>query len=174
VIAKLDADAPTGKTTAAKYGISGFPTLKFFSKDSTEPETYDNQRSEEALAQFLNTKAGTFRAVGGGLNEMAGRISAFDEVAEKLVKGDASSLKDVSETIKKLAEESNEPYAAYYVKVLDKLSKNDEDAERELKRIQGILKKGGLARKKVDEFTCKTNILSRFVLEKKPEVKDEL
>ena len=36
VIAKVDCDAE--KSLAQRFGVSGYPTLKFFPKGSTEPE----------------------------------------------------------------------------------------------------------------------------------------
>lgn len=63
-------------------------------------------------------------------------------------------------------------YAEYYVRVFDKLSKSDGYAAKELARLDGILKKGGLAPEKLDEFTSKTNILRRFIA--KAVGKDEL
>lgn len=36
VIAKVDADAD--RTLGGRFGVRGFPTLKFFPKGSTEPE----------------------------------------------------------------------------------------------------------------------------------------
>lgn len=36
IIAKVDADAE--KSLAKRFGVSGYPTLKFFPKGSTEPE----------------------------------------------------------------------------------------------------------------------------------------
>jgi len=55
-------------------------------------------------------------------------------------------------------------YAEYYVRVFDKLSKSDNYVAKELARLDGIIKKGGLAPEKLDEFTSKINILKRFVL----------
>jgi protein disulfide-isomerase A6 len=69
VVANLDADAVPNKPLAEKYGVKGFPTIKFFSKDNKEPEAYEGGRTEEAFVSFLNEKCGTHRAVGGGLND---------------------------------------------------------------------------------------------------------
>jgi len=55
-------------------------------------------------------------------------------------------------------------YAEYYVRVFDKLSKSDNYVAKELARLDGIIKKGGLAPEKLDEFTSKINILKRFVM----------
>jgi protein disulfide-isomerase A6 len=173
VIAKVDCDSPAGKATAQRFGVSGYPTLKFFPKGSTEPIPYEGGRTEAALTEFLNKNAGTSRAVGGGLNDEAGRIAAFDEEIKQLIKGDADSLKIVSEKVLKLAEDSKEIYATYYVKALSKLAKDEEYAEKELKRLQGILNRGGLQSKKIDELKSKANILAQFVANKTEEVKEE-
>ena len=69
VVANVDADAAHNKELAAKYDISSFPTIKFFSKDNKEPEAYTGGRSEDAFVAYLNEKCGTHRSVGGGLND---------------------------------------------------------------------------------------------------------
>ncbi|KAF8249561.1 disulfide isomerase [Wilcoxina mikolae CBS 423.85] len=173
IIANIDADAANGKATAQKFGVTGYPTLKFFPKGSTEPIPYEGSRSEAGIINFLNDKAGTNRAAGGGLNDEAGRIAAFDEEIQKLVKGDSDSLKTVTEKVLRLAEDSKDIYASYYVKALGKLAKNEKYIEKEITRLRGILEKGGLASKKADELTCKANILAQFFAEK-PDNKDEL
>lgn len=38
IIAKVDADAD--KTLGGRFGVRGFPTLKFFPRGSTTPEEY--------------------------------------------------------------------------------------------------------------------------------------
>jgi len=173
VIANLDADAANGKETARKFDVTGFPTLKFFPKGSTEPIPYDGSRTEAAFVKFLNDHAGTARTVGGGLSELGGRIATFDGELEALVKGDANSLKAVTKKIEKLAKASNDAYAAYYVKVLGKLKGGEGYVEKELERLKKILSKGGLVGKKQDELTAKANILAQFYAEK-TSTKDEL
>ena len=69
VVANIDADAVPNKPLAAKYGVTGFPTIKFFSKDTKEPIAYEGGRTEADFVSFLNEKCGTHRAVGGGLND---------------------------------------------------------------------------------------------------------
>lgn len=57
-IAKVDADAE--KELGKKYGISGFPTLKWFPGDSgkSEPEDYKSGRDLESLSAFITDKTG--------------------------------------------------------------------------------------------------------------------
>ena len=57
VIAAVDADAHNA--LGSKYGVSGFPTLKFFEKGSTDATDYDSKRSADAVINFINEKAGT-------------------------------------------------------------------------------------------------------------------
>jgi len=174
LIAKVDAEAENAKATAKDQGVSSYPTIKFFPKGSKEPEAYNGGRSEADLVKFLNEKAGTHRAVGGGLDATAGTIEAFDSLVAKITGG--SSIAEVAaEATKAVADfktGAQYKYAEYYVKVFDKLSKSDNYASKELARLDKIIKKGGLAPEKLDEFTSKTNILRRFV--KNAVGKDEL
>ncbi|KAJ3388295.1 hypothetical protein HDU84_009880 [Entophlyctis sp. JEL0112] len=56
IIAKVDADAH--KDLGKKYGVTGFPTLKWFPKDTTSPEDYSSGRDLESLASFVSSKTG--------------------------------------------------------------------------------------------------------------------
>lgn len=69
IVANVDADDKKNSELSKKYDISGFPTLKFFPKDSKTPVDYESGRTEADLVAFLNEKCGTHRAVGGGLND---------------------------------------------------------------------------------------------------------
>lgn len=177
MIAKVDADAETGKGTAAEYGVSGYPTVKFFPQGSTTAEDYNGGRSEEDLVAFLNEKAGTHRAVGGGVDATAGTIGPLDAIVAKFT-ASGLALSEAAAAAKKAAEilkaDAQAKHAAYYVRVFDKLSKSSEYAAKELTRLQGIVSKGGLAESKVDELTAKTNILRKFVEKATSEDKDEL
>ncbi|TVY71342.1 Protein disulfide-isomerase erp38 [Lachnellula suecica] len=165
LIAKVDAEAENAKATAQDQGVSSYPTIKFFPKGSKEPEAYNGGRTEADLVAFINEKAGTHRAVGGGLDAVAGTIEALDTLVSKFTGGSsiAEVAAEATEAAKSLKEGAQYKYAEYYVKVFDKISKNDGYAAKELARLDNILKKGGLAPEKLDEFTSKTNILRRFV-----------
>ncbi|AEO56219.1 hypothetical protein MYCTH_2300901 [Thermothelomyces thermophilus ATCC 42464] len=176
VIAKVDADAETGKRTAAEYGVSGYPTIKFFPAGSTTPEDYNGARSEESFVTFLNEKTGTHRVAGGGLDATAGTVEALDTIVAKLVGGTA--LAEAAAEAKKVAEsltdEVQAKYAKYYLRVFEKLSKSEEYAAKELARLEGIIKKGGLVPTKLDELTIKTNVLRKFVEKATDGEKEEL
>ncbi|EYU38104.1 hypothetical protein MIMGU_mgv1a0087951mg, partial [Erythranthe guttata] len=57
VIAKVDCDEH--KSVCSKYGVSGYPTIQWFPKGSLEPKKYEGARNAEALAEYVNTEAGT-------------------------------------------------------------------------------------------------------------------
>jgi len=70
LVANIDGNEEKNAEISAKFGIQGFPTLKFFPKgDKEHPVEYEGGRSEEDLVDFLNEQCATERAVGGGLNE---------------------------------------------------------------------------------------------------------
>lgn len=174
LVAKVDAEAENAKATAKDQGVSSYPTIKFFPKGSKEPEPYTGGRTEAALVSFLNEKAGTHRAPGGGLDATAGTIEALDTLVAKLTGGSSISevAAEATKAVADLKSGAQYKYAEYYVKVFDKLSKSDSYAANELARLDKIIQKGGLAPEKLDEFTSKTNILKRFVA--KAVGKDEL
>lgn len=55
-IAKVDADAE--KDLGRKYGVQGFPTLKFFDGKSKDPVDYSGGRDIESLQSFITDKTG--------------------------------------------------------------------------------------------------------------------
>jgi protein disulfide-isomerase A6 len=55
-IAKVDADAH--KELGRKWGVQGFPTLKWFDGKSSTPEDYKSGRDLESLTAFINGKTG--------------------------------------------------------------------------------------------------------------------
>lgn len=57
VIASVDADQH--RSLGARFGVSGYPTLKWFPAGSTEPEDYRQGRAIDDLVDFVNRKAGT-------------------------------------------------------------------------------------------------------------------
>jgi protein disulfide-isomerase A6 len=159
-IAKVDAEAPNAKATAERFGVTGYPTLKFFPKGSTEPVAYEGARSEEAFVTFLNEHAGTHRAPGGGLDNKAGTIEALNTIVYRIQSGEA--LDTLSKEVAKAAASLTDAYAKYYVKVFEKLSKSEGYAIKELKRLEGLLKKGGISSEKADDLTSRMNILRLF------------
>ena len=68
-MANVDGDDKKNGVLTEKYGVKGFPTIKFFAKNDKTPISYEGGRSEADFVAFLNDKCGTQRAVGGGLTD---------------------------------------------------------------------------------------------------------
>ena len=56
VIAKVDADSE--KSLGKRFGVQGFPTIKFFDGKSDKPEDYNGGRDLESLSEFITKKTG--------------------------------------------------------------------------------------------------------------------
>lgn len=167
LIAKVDCEAPNAKATAEEAGVKSYPTINYYPKGSKEPVAYSGGRSEGDLITFMNEKAGTHRSVGGGLDAIAGTIPSLDEIVSTLKTGGAKAYSD----LEKAAGAVSDKYAEYYAKVAKKTEENQSYVEKELARLQGMIKKGGLAPEKMDDLTSRSNILARF---KGDTPKDEL
>lgn len=55
-IAKVDADAH--KDLGQRFGVQGFPTLKWFDGKSDKPEEYNSGRDIDSLKMFIESKTG--------------------------------------------------------------------------------------------------------------------
>jgi len=158
LIAKVDCDAPNAKATAEQAGVKSYPTINYYPKGSSEAVSYTGGRAEEDLVNFINEKAGTFRLPGGSLNALAGVIPSLDTVVETLKSGGNTAYAELY----KAAGALQDKYAEYYVKVGKKAEANAEYASKELARLQGLIKKGGLAPEKLDDLISRSNILTKF------------
>lgn len=54
---------------SCRYGVSGFPTLMWFSADDKEPIKYESGRDLASFVAYINEKAGTHRTESGGLTD---------------------------------------------------------------------------------------------------------
>jgi len=163
VIAKVDADAH--KDLGSRYGVTGFPTIKFFGKDSkTEPITYEAAREVEAFVDYINEKAGTHRSTDGRLGNTVGRIEALDAIAAKFLSATnkAALIKEAKAAAADLAGDAKES-AKYYLKFFELLlSKGKAFLETEVARLDRMLEGSAVTPAKIDEFTIRKNILGAF------------
>ncbi|KAF8596810.1 protein disulfide isomerase [Ceratobasidium sp. AG-I] len=169
IVAQMDADAADNKEIAARYNVRSYPTIHFFSKgEEKDGIPYEGGRSEADFVKFLNEKCGTHRAVGGGLNELAGRLPTLDSLAQRYYTADKAA-RELIYTEAKAAGDN----ASYYVRVMEKVAAGaDEWVAKEVKRLNGILAKKSMAPSKLDEIKRKANVLAAFLEEKKAEAKE--
>ena len=159
LIAKVDCEAPNAKAIAGDQGVKSYPTIKYFPKGSKEAVDYAGGRTEPDFVEFMNEKAGTHRLVGGGLDLKAGTIDALDSIVSTMT---GSNSAEIYEQLVKAAGDAKDKYSEYYVKVANKLQENKGYADKELTRLEGLIKKGGLAPEKLDDLTSRSNILRKF------------
>ncbi|KAI0728533.1 protein disulfide isomerase [Fomitopsis betulina] len=57
IVAKVDGDG-AGRPLGQKYGVKGFPTLKWFGPQGGDPEDYQGGREFDDLVNFISTKSG--------------------------------------------------------------------------------------------------------------------
>ncbi|KAF9471225.1 protein disulfide isomerase [Pholiota conissans] len=163
VVANIDADDKKNMQISQKYEIAGFPTIKFFSKDNKEPVDYDGGRTEADIVAYLNEKCGTQRAVGGGLNDEAGRLAEFDTLAHKFFTAPADARDALYKDALQLAATSGTA-SKHYIRVMEKVVNGTAGyVEKETKRLGSILAKRNLAPAKLDEIKIKANILTSFL-----------
>jgi protein disulfide-isomerase A6 len=170
IVAKVDADSE--KDLGGRFGIQGFPTIKFFSKTNKEGEEYNGGRSEQDFIDFLNEKCGTNRVAGGGINDQAGRVDEFDALAEKFMSDVAARESIQSEMVSAVEGNPEEKKAGdYYVKVMKKITdKGDGYVQTEIDRLGKILS-GKMTADKRDQMFKRKNILGVF---QKAVLKEEL
>jgi protein disulfide-isomerase-like protein len=162
VVAKVDADAH--KDLGSRYGVQGFPTLKFFSKQSKEtPEDYNGGRDIPSFVTFLNDKSGVSRGVDGRLSEKAGRVAALDAIAAKAVAAGADVAALLKEATAVVADLTGADLKSgkIYQKVLETLQSNKDFIAAETARVARLLE-GSVSLAKVDDFTIRKNILAAF------------
>ncbi|XP_066932317.1 uncharacterized protein [Clytia hemisphaerica] len=174
IVAKVDADSE--KEIGSRFSVSGFPTIKFFSKTNKDGEEYSSGRSEQNFIDFLNEKCGTNRVSGGGIDDKAGRIDAFDTAAETFMKNPDERESLIAQLADTAAGESDPDYkksGEYYVKVMKKIQeKGNEYVTKELARLQRMLE-GHMTSDKRDTMFKRKNVLSVFA-EATPSAKEEL
>ncbi|PKU78439.1 protein disulfide isomerase-like 2-2 [Dendrobium catenatum] len=164
VIANLDADKY--KDLAEKFGVTGYPTLKFFPKTNKAGEDYDGGRDLDAFVSFINEKSGASRDTTGQLTSQAGIVATIDSLVKELISvandERKAVLSKIEEEVEKL-EGSSVRYGKVYLKAAKSyIDKDSEYANKEIERLQRMLEKS-ISPAKADEFIIKKNILSTFV-----------
>ncbi|CAA7398359.1 unnamed protein product [Spirodela intermedia] len=164
VIANVDADKYKG--LAEKYGVGGYPTLKFFPKNNKAGDDYNGGRDLDDFVAFINEKSGTSRDTKGQLTSKAGIVENLSELVKEFISAGEDEKKAVLSRIEEEAEKlkgSSARYGKVYLKAAKStVEKGADYAKKEIDRLQRMLEKS-INPTKADEFTIKKNILSTFV-----------
>ncbi|XP_068659766.1 protein disulfide-isomerase like 2-1-like [Aristolochia californica] len=164
VIANLDADK--FKDFAEKYGVSGYPTIKFFSKSNKAGEDYDGGHDLEDFVSLINERCGVNRDVKGGLTSKAGLLDSLDVLVKEFVSGSKDDKKAVLSKLEGEVEKLKGvavKFGQTYLRVAKKcLEGGSEYTKKEIERLERMLNKS-ISPVKADEFVIKKNILSTFI-----------
>jgi protein disulfide-isomerase-like protein len=160
LVAKVDADAH--KELAQRYGVGGFPTIKYFAPGSDDPEDYSGGRDKESFVSFINEHAGTHRTPSGGLTAEAGRVQALDVILS--ASGEiTSTVLEQAESLVETLEGEAAKHGNLYIKAIKKvLDKGDAYVAAELKRLNGLLANDNVTAQKKKLFALRKNILEAF------------
>ncbi|CAN6331480.1 unnamed protein product [Urochloa humidicola] len=163
VIANLDADKHTD--LAEKYGVSGFPTLKFFPKGNKAGEDYDGGRDLDDFVKFINEKCGTSRDSKGQLSSEAGLVESLNPLVKEFINAAGDKRKEVltkiEEDVAKLSGSAAKHGKIYVTAAKKIMDKGSDYTKKETERLQRMLEKS-ISPSKADEFIIKKNILSTF------------
>lgn len=163
VVAAVDAAKYSG--LASEYGVTGFPTIKFFAAgDDKEATPYEGSRDGQAFVDYLNKAAGTARTLGGGLTAEAGRVPELDSIAKAFMgsSDQAGLLKQAEEAVSALTGQAA-TYGNMYVKAMKKiLAKGSGYVAKESKRLGGMLESGSVSAAKKTNFMLRRNVLAFF------------
>lgn len=185
-------DADFYKDFAAPYDVHGFPTIKFFPaakpnetvveesakvgklyKGNQLIEPYNDERTASGVINFMNSRAGTFRLAGGGIQDFAGLESSLVTPVKELAillgaGGNEAAItaqkNSVLEVIKNNIKNEyiSSQYTRYVNKVVEQGSAGIAFAKTENSRLSGILGKASLSDELKFEFTVRKNVLGLF------------
>ena len=151
---------------AEKYGIKGFPTIKYFGSEG--PEDYGEDRSIEGFVKYLNDKTGLDITVDGGLTPSAGTIAEIKEHVKTFLNAETEEERGAvigtcKETIKTLDERTRDNFQ-YYSKVFSKIAEKGKDyISKEKARLSKLLEAGSnLKSKQKKNFMRRLNVLNDF------------
>ena len=167
-VAIVAVDATAHRDVASEYGVSGYPTLKWFpAGEDKEAVDYSGGRDLKSFVSFINTHAGTARDETGALLPTAGRVPALDALATQFMQGDAEGRSSILDTdlpaaIAELLD-GEKAFGAVYERVMKKvLAKGDEYVTKEATRMASLLSKGSISVEKAYKFGIKKNVLAAF------------
>lgn len=158
-------DATKHSSLAEEYGVSGYPTIKFFpAGEDKEAQPYQGARDGQAFVDFLNGAAGTQRKLGGGLTSDAGRVAELaDLVSGFLAREDkAAALEEAKEIAKDLVGDAARN-AKLHVKAMQKIiDKGAGYVDSEIRRLTKMAASSAVSGAKKSNFMLRRNVLQFF------------
>jgi hypothetical protein len=127
VIADVDCTA-AGKPLCEKYGVRGYPTIKYFNPPDEEGEDYKGGRDLPALKKFVETELGPGCSADSKDNCSADQLKELQTYMDMDATERESKLTDMKAALKKAEDDHNE-----LLKNLQEQFKTSQDALEKLK-----------------------------------------
>jgi len=161
VVANVDCDAEND--LCSRFGVQGFPTLKFFPHNDKEGEAYEKGREIADFVDFFNSRSNTERTIDGGYKEGAGRIAELDDIVTEFKNDPKAALAKIDAAIEAVTDPIKSKLAAYYKKVMTQVEEKGKAwVAEESERLARMLSSKSVVGAKVAEFTKRHNILKSF------------
>lgn len=165
-IVSVDADAH--KSLATRFGVQGFPTLKYLPPGGGAAEDYGGGRDLADLVAFINAKAGTDVSADGSTGPRGGLLPAVHDALAGFTAADkdaqAGKVAAAEEVVRAEGAGAEEKWVTY-AKVASRVM--DGGAvwiAKEKGRLAAMIKnnKDHLTPKQVRDFQIKLNVVSAF------------
>lgn len=158
VIAKVDADKH--KSLGEKFGVRGFPTLKWFprGKPVNNPTDYNSGRTASAFLDYINQQVSADKAFA--------RVEELDVLARKYIGSAADATSSVADEISaaaaKLTGDAKANGQVYVNAVKKAAAKGSDYFNTELARLERLLEGGKLSPSKLSDISRKISVLGAF------------
>jgi hypothetical protein len=153
VIADVDCTA-AGKPLCDKYGVRGYPTIKFFNPPDEEGEDYKGGRDLPALEKFVENDLGPGCSADTKENCSAEQLKDLETYMAMDASERATKLETMKTELKKAEDDHNEllkNLQAQFKESQDSLEKLKEDSAPVIKMLKAATPTGAGAAKGKDE-----------------------
>lgn len=169
VIGKVDADAH--RSLGERFGVQGFPTIKFFNRGQSvdTPEDFSGPRKGDDMLEFIKQKVEDDKGFA--------RVEILDTLAQQFRDApDVSTiLSQLTEKAGSLTEDAQKTAGEIYVKYGQKAAEKGIDFfQTEYNRLDRMLSSGKVGGSKAAEISKKLSVLGSFLEEKIEEIKDSV
>merc|ERR1711968_137513 len=147
VIGDVDCTA-AGKPLCDKYGVRGYPTIKFFNPPDEEGEDYKGGRDLSALKKFVETDLGPGCSVDQKENCTAEQLKDLEKYIAMAADEREKKLTDMKDALKKAEDDRNEllkNLQAQFKESQDALEKLKEDSAPVIKMLKAASPKPAAA-----------------------------
>lgn len=131
LIGDVDCTA-AGKPLCDKYGVRGYPTIKYFNPPDEDGEDYKGGRDLPALKKFVDTELGPGCSVDSKENCSAEQLAELQTYTDMMPSEREAKLTALKDALKKAEDEHND-----LLKKLQEQFKTSQDALEKLKEESG-------------------------------------